>query len=87
VEGGGCCLGRPSRDRRVVVRARSMQGLVEGRVAVGNLMVLMRCWVEGLVVGGILGRAEMVSCLTKIVEVREAVDTMGVLRREWVVGA
>jgi hypothetical protein len=33
----------------VVVRARSMQGLVEGRVAVGNLMVLMRCWVEGLV--------------------------------------
>jgi hypothetical protein len=87
VAGEGCCLGRPSRGRRVVVRARSMQGLVEGRAAVGSLMVLMRCWVEGLVVGGILGRAEMVSCLTKIVEVREAVDTMGVLRREWVVGA
>jgi hypothetical protein len=47
----------------------------------------MRCWVEGLVVGGILGRAEMVSCLTRLVEVREAVDMMGVLRREWVVGA
>jgi len=87
VAGGGCCLGQPSKGRRVAVRARSIHGLVEGRVAVGNLMVLMRCWVEGLVVGGILGRVEMVSCLTRLVEVQEAVGTKGVLRRGWVAGA
>ena len=69
------CLGRPSTGRRVVVRARLIHGSVEGRVGVGSLkvLILMRCWVVGLVVGGILGRVEMVSCLTRLVEVREAV--------------
>lgn len=77
VGGGGCCLGLPSKGRRVVVRARLIHGLVEGQVGVGSLkvlvLILMRCWVVGLVVGGILGRVEVVSCLTRIVEVREAV--------------
>jgi hypothetical protein len=43
--------------------------------------------VAGLVVGGILGRVEMVFCLTRFVEAREAVGMMGVLRRGWVAGA
>ena len=64
----------------MVVRARLIHDRVEGRVGVGSLMVLMRCWVEGLVVGGILGRVEMVFCLTRIVEVREAVGMQGVHR-------
>jgi hypothetical protein len=85
VGGADCCLGLPSTDRRVVVRARLIHGLVEGRVEVGSLMVLMRCWVEGLVVGGILGHVEMVSCPTRPVGVLEAVGMQGVHRL--VVGA
>ena len=87
--GGGCCLGLPSKGRRVVVQARSIHGLVEDRVGVGSqrVPILMGCWVVGLVVGGILGRVEMVSCLTRLVEVQEAVGTKGVLRRGWVAGA
>jgi hypothetical protein len=54
-------------------------------VEVGSLMVLMRCWVEGLVVGGILGHVEMVSCLTRLVEVRAVVGMQEVHRL--VVGA
>jgi hypothetical protein len=72
----------------VVARARLIHGLVEGQVGVGSLMVLMvlmRCWVEGLVVGGILGHVEMVSCLTRLVEVREALGMREVHRL--VVGA
>ena len=71
----------------MVVRARLIHGLVEARVEVGSLRIRMRCWVAGLVVGGILGRVEMVFCLTRFVEDREAVGMMGVLRRGWVVGA
>ena len=82
VGGGGCCLGLPSKGRRVVAQARSIHGLVEDRVGVGSqrVPILMRCWVVGLVVGGILGRVEMVSCLTRLVEVREAVGMQGVHR-------
>ena len=71
----------------MVVRVHLIHGLVEGRVEAGSQRVLMRCWVEGLVVGGILARLEMVSCLTRFVEVREAVGMMGALRRDWDVGA
>jgi hypothetical protein len=62
-----------------------IHGLVEARVEVGSLRVRMRRWVAGLVVGGILGRVEMVFCLSRFVEVREAVGMMGVRRHDWVV--
>jgi hypothetical protein len=71
----------------VVVRARLIHGWAEGRVGVGSQRVLMRCLVEGLVVGDILGRVEMIFCRTKTVEVRVAVDRRGVLRHDLVVGA
>jgi hypothetical protein len=80
VGGGGCCLGRPSRGRRVVARARLIHGLVEGRVGVGSWRDLTRIREEDLVVVGILGRVEMVFCLTRLAEVREAVDRKGALR-------
>jgi hypothetical protein len=64
----------------VVVLARLIHELVEGRVGVGSLRVLMRCLVEGLVVGGILGRVEMASCLTRLVEDQVAVGMQEVHR-------